>query len=61
MKIELELFEFEGENWDVYVCNMIIGEIDDTKGNSNSKMMGNGRHFISSLLLIQQKNTKSLH
>lgn len=40
------------------VCNMIIGQIDDTEDNANSKVMGNGRyvHFILPLM----KKAKSL-
>lgn len=64
VKIE---FEFEGENWDVYVCNMTIGGIDDTEGNAKYKI-NDGKwktYFISfyicMILLIQQKKAKSLH
>lgn len=39
----------------INVYNMIIEQIDDTKGNENSKMMGNGKyvHFYKSLPIIQ--------
>lgn len=53
-------FEFEGENWDVYVCNMINGGIDDTKGNANSKH-NDGKwkiHFISSYFSFSRKRLK---
>lgn len=31
----------------INVCNMIIGQIDDTEDNANSKMMGNGRYICT--------------
>ena len=47
-------FEFEVGNWDVYVCSMIICEIDDTEGNANSKTMGNGRHIHPTVNSIEK-------